>query len=574
MRLAAIDLGTNSFHLVIADTRPDGTFRVIESAKEMIRLGETGRDMKSLTPQAMDRGIAALRRFKAIVASRNAVVVKAVATSAVREAENRDIFIHRARAEAGIAIEVISGFEEGRLIYLGAIQALPNFNNRVLLIDIGGGSAEYVLGQKGEVKFVNSLKLGAIRLSHQFRLLGEPKMQDILECRKMIVGELGMTARSLRNAGFEIGVGTSGTIQAISSMIGHARKERVETQAGKSNNFKFSYREVQETVERLIQAGTLEGRMKLPGLDQKRADIILGGALVLQESMRLLGMAEITTSSYALREGVVFDQIQTHLRKGSSDVTELHDIRERSVRQLGDRTNYERPHADQVAKLAIEIFDKTRRLHKLPSDARGYLYYASLLHDIGYYISHSEHHKHSYYIVSNAELLGFTNEEIEIIANVSRYHRKSHPKLKHDGFLKLTSDEHREVVRILSGILRIADGFDRGHLALVDHVQITMDRSGITFGVVPKRNAPRNLELELWGAERKKQLFEEVFGRNVILRDLTSPSKRKISIPVTVRIAPRTQNLNKLSIPKRSVKKARVTVAARKPKKRAILRER
>jgi exopolyphosphatase/guanosine-5'-triphosphate,3'-diphosphate pyrophosphatase len=521
----------------------------MESEKEMVRLGETGRDMKSLAPQAMDRGIDALRRFKSIISSRKAVVVKAVATSAVREAENRDLFIRRARAEAGIEIEVISGFEEGRLIYLGALQALPHFNKRALLIDIGGGSAEYVLGLKGEVKFVNSLKLGAIRLSHQFRLLGQPKPQDILDCRKMIVGELGMSARSIRNAGFDVGVGTSGTVQAIASIIGHARPEKVETQAGKSNNFTFSYREVQETVEKLIGAGSAEARMKIPGLDQKRADIILGGALVLQESMRLLGMPEIATSSFALREGVVFDQIQTHLRKSNSDITELHDIRERSVRQLGDRTNYERTHADQVAKLAIEIFDRTQRLHKLNKEARGYLYYASLLHDIGYYISHSEHHKHSYYIVSHAELLGFTNEEIEIIANVARYHRKSHPKLKHEGFQKLTSDEHREIVRMLSGILRIADGLDRGHLGLVDHVGMTTDRNGVTFSAVPKRGAPRNLELELWGAERKKQLFEEVFGKAVTLKDLTPASKRKISIPVTVQIANTVQNIKRI-VPK------------------------
>jgi exopolyphosphatase/guanosine-5'-triphosphate,3'-diphosphate pyrophosphatase len=530
MRLAAIDLGTNSFHLVIADTRADGSFHVVESEKEMVRLGETGKDMKSLTVQAMDRGIVALRRFRAIIASRKAHIVKAVATAAVREAENRELFIRRARIEAGIEIEVVSGHEEGRLIYLGALQALPFYNQRVLVLDIGGGSAEYVVGEKGEVRAVNSLKLGAIRLSHQFNLLADPSPADILACRKHIVGELGLCARALRAMGFKACIGTSGTIQAIATIIALGRGIRSNGQPIRMNNFKFTATEVQVVVERLLSAPRIEARLRIAGLDQKRADIILGGALVLQESMRLLGIREMTVSNYALREGVLYDQINTHLKTSAKDVTQLHDIRERSVRQLGDRTNYDRAHADQVTRLSLDLFDQTSRLHHLPIEARNFLYYGALLHDIGYYISHAEHHKHSYYIISNAELLGFTNEEIEIVANIARYHRKSHPKLKHPGFQKLSSDEHREMVRMLSGFLRIADGLDRGHLSLVHRIQATNERGNLVIALKPKSDALRTLELEIWGADRKKQLFEEVFGRQVIFKDL---SPRRLAHPNT-----------------------------------------
>jgi exopolyphosphatase/guanosine-5'-triphosphate,3'-diphosphate pyrophosphatase len=252
----------------------------------------------------------------------------------------------------------------------------------------------------------------------------------------------------------------------------------------------------------------------------------LGGALVLLESMRVLGIESMIVSNFALREGVIYDQIHTHLRKGQQDVTRLHDIRERSVRHLGERTNYERTHADQVAKLAVLLFDRTQRLHKLNSEARSYLYYAALLHDIGYYISHSEHHKHSYYMISNAELLGFTNEEIEIIANVARYHRKSHPKLKHEGFVKLATDEHRELVRRLSAILRVADGLDRGHIAAVSSFSLTSSRAGLNLALMGNKETPRGLTLEIWGAERKKLLFEEVFGRVLTFQDI-SPKRRK-----------------------------------------------
>jgi exopolyphosphatase/guanosine-5'-triphosphate,3'-diphosphate pyrophosphatase len=526
MRLAAIDLGTNSFHLVITDTKPNGSFQVIESDKEMVRLGETGRDMKSLTPEAMDRGIAALRRFRAIIASRKATVIKAVATSAIREAENREQFIRRARLEAGFEIEVISGFEEGRLIYLGSLQALPNFSKKILLIDIGGGSAEYVIGERGEVKYVNSLKLGAIRVSHQYNLLGRPRSIDILNCRKHISGELGMTLRAIKSQGFKIAVGTSGTIQSIAAIIALGRPYNERVQSDRLNSFKFFRSEVQLVVERLIASPTIEARARIPGLDAKRADIILGGALVLLESMRVLGIESMIVSNFALREGVIYDQIHTHLRKGQQDVTRLHDIRERSVRHLGERTNYERTHADQVAKLAVLLFDRTQRLHKLNSEARSYLYYAALLHDIGYYISHSEHHKHSYYMISNAELLGFTNEEIEIIANVARYHRKSHPKLKHEGFVKLATDEHRELVRRLSAILRVADGLDRGHIAAVSSFSLTSSRAGLNLALMGNKETPRGLTLEIWGAERKKLLFEEVFGRVLTFQDI-SPKRRK-----------------------------------------------
>ncbi|MDP4219280.1 MAG: Ppx/GppA phosphatase family protein [Bacteroidota bacterium] len=516
MRIAAIDLGTNSFHLVIADTKPNGSFRVVASEKEMVRLGESGADMKLLTEEAMERGIACLRRFKAIIAARKVKAIRAIATSAIREAENRDIFIRRARAEVGISIDIISGVEEGRLIYLGVLQAVPIFSKRSLVLDIGGGSTEYVVGERGSVKVVASLKLGAIRLTKKFGLAERPSLRAIESARKHIVGELTPISREIRKRKFIVAAGSSGTIQAIASIIAATRTGLTSSQAinVRLNNFKFSYSEVRVVVRKLLSESSAIDRKRIPGLDEKRADIIIAGALILEESMRLLGIKELMVSSYALREGVIYDYIR-HLRTDGSAHGKISDVREQSVRHLGEISNYEQTHAEHVAALSLSLFDQTLRLHHLGTDERKYLYYASLLHDIGYHISHTEHHQHSYYIISHADLLGFTNEEIEIIANIARYHRKSHPKLKHEGFARLQSDEHRDLVRKLSAIIRIAEGLDRGNISIIRSVDCRINRNSVEIRLKPKKNAPRDLELEIWGAERKKMLFEEVYGRQV-----------------------------------------------------------
>jgi exopolyphosphatase/guanosine-5'-triphosphate,3'-diphosphate pyrophosphatase len=280
------------------------------------------------------------------------------------------------------------------------------------------------------------------------------------------------------------------------------------------NNFTFTYGEVKNVVRKVLLADSTSERKRIQGLDEKRADIIIAGALILEESMRLLGIKELTVSSYALREGVIYDYVH-HLRTSNEVHGKIRDVREQSVRHLAEISNYEQVHTEHVADLSLSIFDQTKRLHYLGAEERKYLYYAAILHDVGYHISHAEHHLHSYYIISHADLLGFTNEEIEIIANIARYHRKSHPKLKHEGFARLHSDEHRDIVRKLASILRIAEGLDRGNIGIVRSVNCKISRSSVEFRLKPKKNAPRDLELEIWGAERKKMLFQEVYGREV-----------------------------------------------------------
>lgn len=520
MRLAAIDLGTNSFHLVIADTKADGHFRILASEKEIVRLGESGADMKFLTSEAMQRGMDALKRFKAIIDARGVRSIRAIATSAIREAENQDDFIRRVRTELGISIEVVSGFEEGRLIYLGVLQAVPIYHKRALVFDIGGGSTEYIIGERANARYIASLKIGAIRMTKRFSLASRPTKGQIEDARRYIAGELTPAAHEIREHGFETVIASSGTAQSIAGVIARIRYGDNEYPVDRLNRFTFTSAEAKDAVRRILALPTPQERKKYLGLDDKRADIITGGALILAESMRLIGIKEITISSYALREGIIYDYLHNRQSASGRKHRKLQDVREQSVRHLAEVCNYDRTHCEKVAALADEMFIGTKRLHNLGESEREYLRYASLLHDIGYHISHAEHHQHSYYIISNADLLGFTNEEIEIIANIARYHRKSHPKLKHPGFLRLQTDEHREIVRKLAAILRLAESFDRGNTGIVRSVESKIRKNSIEFLLKPSRGAHRDLGLEIWGAERKKMLFEEVYAREVRFREV------------------------------------------------------
>ena len=424
--LAAIDIGTNSFHLVVVKIKDSTRFEIVTQDKEVVRLGSGSSDMKMLKPDAMDRGIDALRRFRQI-AEISQAPIRAVATSAVREALNKEDFIRRASEEAGVVIQVISGFEEARLIYLGVLQALPIFDKKILLIDIGGGSTEFLIGKEGEVIEANSLKIGAIRMTNRF--LGEDPIdpKSVKQCRQYVKAYLNPMTREVRKHGFEFAVGSSGTILNIAQMV---QVMRQETPTRHLSNFLFTRSELAEVVKTLVKADTLKKRQKIEGLDAGRVDIILGGAIILEQAFEEMKIEAMTVSSFALREGVIFDSLQK-AREGV--IHHLSDIRYKGVIHLAESCSYEREHAEQVTRLSQMLYDQLIDRLQLADINREYLEAASLLHNVGFFISHSQHHLHSYYLIRNSEYLtGFTDREIEIIAQTARYHRKSNPKQKHD----------------------------------------------------------------------------------------------------------------------------------------------
>jgi exopolyphosphatase / guanosine-5'-triphosphate,3'-diphosphate pyrophosphatase len=434
--LAAIDLGTNSFHLIIVKVHSDGSFESLGKEKESVRLGLGSGSSDVITPDAIDRGLKCLKRFKALAEIQNAEI-RAVATSALREAKNRNVFLERAKNELGLNIEVVSGFEEARLIYFGILQGLPVFDKKILMIDIGGGSTEILVGKEGNIEFAQSLKMGAIRLTDKF-FNGDPNEDKDIEQSKLFVeGMISPYKREIEKLNPEIIIGSSGTIQAIGSMVLSDRGEVFEEQRS-LNNFSFSFEELKKVRNTLNQANTLKKRTKIPGLDVKRADIIVAGSIILEQIFKTFSIKNLNISEYALREGIIYDKINKSNENKPLTSANFVNIRMKAVNALFNTFPFEAEHVKKVTELSLKIFDDLKILHQCTSKEREYLEAASLLHEIGMGISHSSHHKHSYYIIRNSELMvGFNFEEIEIIALTSRYHRKNTPKTKHIEYMKL-----------------------------------------------------------------------------------------------------------------------------------------
>jgi len=509
--LAAVDVGTNSVHLVVAYVDDDGRFEVIDREKEMVRLGSGSGDMKRLDPEAMDRGIATLTRFAQIAAISDAPV-RAVATSAVREAENHCEFLDRVRDEVGIELEVVSGTEEARLIHLGVLQAVPVFDDRLLLCDIGGGSTELLVGERGEVLASRSFKLGAVRQTNRFFPGERLHPSAVSSCSAYTRSLIQPFVREVEEHGFSVAVGSSGTIQAM-AQLAHVRDggEPLRTY----NRYRLTAKAIGAIVKDLIDVPTVRARARLPGMDPKRADIILAGALILQCVVEALGIDELEISDYALREGVLLDTVQ---RQGAGGLHHLRDVSRRSVRHLAELCDDDPAHSAHVAQLALQLFDGTSVLHGLDVGCREYLEAGALLANVGLFISHSRHHLHSYYVVRNSEVLtGFTDNEIEIIALLARYHRKSAPKDRHPEFAALrTADQ--QLVRTLAGLLRVAIGLDRSHDQRVESVRVA--RRGGTL-VVQAQTAPGTpIDLELYAANARVGLLEEVLGHKVVVEAL------------------------------------------------------
>ena len=508
--LAAIDIGTNSFHLVIADVNSKGQFKVLTREREVVRLGKSSDDMKYLDKDAIERGVSALKRFKLICDSYGAEI-RAIGTSAVREALNKEIFINSVFENTGVNIEVVTGIEEARLIYLGVLQALKVFNERILLIDIGGGSTEFLIGEKGKIIYTNSIKLGAVRLTNKFFTDKKLKQGAINDAKIFVRNLVYPVVRNLVNFDYKTVIGTSGTISTIGAII-YAEKNEYDSEQVILNNYKYDKDSLLKAVKKILKAESEDDRAKIPGLDLKRADIIPAGAIILEQLFLELGIKDITISNYALREGILIDTIskyQTGFQLGN-----LSDVCYNSIITLAENCNYDKLHCEQVLNLGVIIFNYLKDKFELTDKDKEFLEAASLLHDIGHRISHSQHHRHSYYLIRNSEMLGFNENDIEIISNIARYHRKSHPKLKHEGYNKLNKDD-KDKVKKLAGILRIADGLDRGHKSLVKNIKF--ENKGKSLRIFLHSEPGTDISLEIWGANLRKKLFEESFGFEVSL---------------------------------------------------------
>lgn len=505
---AAIDIGTNSVHLIVARGTPGGRFEVLAQEKEVVRLGHGTGDMTRLAADAMDRGIAALDRFRQVADIWDAGIT-AVATSAVREAHNHDEFVRRAKEEAGIDVEIISGVEEARLIHLGVVHALPLYDQRCLVIDIGGGSTELVVGRNESVLTARSLKLGAIRLTDRFFDDQVVAPSHVDDCRKFVRAFIEPAVHDIAAVGFEVAAGSSGTIETLAAMVLAARGDDPTRPL---NNVAVSGGELREVVERIVVTPTSSQRAGLPGMDSRRADIIVGGAIILEQIIAALGVDELRISAFALREGVLLDRLQ---HGGSMD--HLVDLRRASVVHLAQGLDPDREHSEHVTELALRLFDQLRAVHRLDDRYRELLEAAGLLHNIGLFVNHAAHHKHSHYLIRNSEqMLGFTDHEIELIALVARYHRKSAPRRKHPEFAALGRDD-QQAVTVLAGILRIAIGLDRTYSSAISDLAVDLDtdRGQVTIRV--SGLADGDTSLEIYAADQRKGLLAETLGFDIAI---------------------------------------------------------
>lgn len=533
MRIAALDVGSNSFHLIVVQVTTGGHFEVLDRAKEMVRLGESSLRTGIIPPEVFRRGLDALASLCSLAERHQPDALIAVATSAVREAQNGGEFVRAARDEVGVDIQVVRGQEEARLIYLGARGTLDLDGRRAVLFDLGGGSLEVILADSRECYFTDSVKLGVIRLTEEWAPSDPPTTRELVALRTRVRRTLEPVIARVRSMGFDFAAVSSGTALALAAMI---RSDRGGKGGDHGDDPATLTVESLAEIEQKLAGLTLNQRARLPGLDARRADTILAGAIVLRTALELCGAEEATVCEASLREGIVADYIATH-RPGMLLVEEFPDLRRRSVMELCRRCQFDEAHAQHVARLALSLFDQTRELHESRSVDENdgeLLEFAALLHDVGFYISPSGHHRHSQYLIQTHDMVGFSQAEVDVMAFVARYHRKAEPpgkktkklakaaRLRQRPFRELSRRSRRRV-RFLAGLLRLADALDRTHSRLVRAVRCQIRRKSIELRI----EVDGDPELELWAARRKGDLLESLTERTLRLAvDSVTQSRR------------------------------------------------
>lgn len=507
-RIAAIDIGTNSFHAVIVDVYPDGSFYTIDKLKEMVLLAEKGFDNR-LSDAAVGRALDALHKIKTLCDHQGAERILAYATSAIREAENGGELIQRVIDEVGIKIVAIPGRVEAELIGLAVQHGVEMPNSPSMIMDVGGGSVEYIIANKEKFFHLSSKKLGVARMTARFVDNDPISKQEIQTLVDHFRSNLTDVAQSFASHRASMLIGSSGTMENIALMIAYRNDQTPNLSV---NELEFTVKEFFDLYDDVIGMDYDE-RSQLKGLDEKRISLLPAGLVLVNYVLKTFGIKRIKMSSQALREGIILryiNQEMTYLKETEF----IENPRRRSVMELVHKCNWHEQHSRHVAKLALQLFDNFQEELELEDVDRELLEYAAYMHDIGYHISHRKHHKHALYIIRNSDLKGFKENEIEIMANVSRYHRRSTPKSRHKHYDKLPKEEKKRVKK-LSAILRIADGLDRSHYQNVRGMAIEKTADQVIINIKTESDP----QLEIWGAMRKNTLFEEVTGRTLKIRE-------------------------------------------------------
>jgi len=498
MRLAAMDLGSNSFHLVIAEVHPGG-FEPIIGEKEMLRLGDIVGRHGRIPDEAADAAVAVVRRFRQLAEAADAVEIAACATSALRRAANGADVVDRIEAEAGVAVEVISGRREAELIFRAIRAGVLLEPAPALGFDLGGGSVEITVGDAAGLQYATSEPLGVGTLTAAFVDSDPLSKGDRRRLRAHLVDVLGPVADAVAELHPRMVVGSSGTLEDIARMAALRAKRELPRSL---NQFAFTRREF-ERVHDAVLASTAAERLRFDGLETRRVDLIPAGVVFLATAMELFDFHEMTISEWSLREGILLEAVDRHDPADWSD--DPRAIRRSSVEALATRCGWHEGHARRVAELAVSLFDQTVELHGLGPVDRELLEYAGLLHDIGEHVASQGHHRHGAYLVEHGQLRGFDPAEIQTLTALVRWHRRGTPDV--DAYP--LADLRR--VQYLTVFLRLADGLDRGRTGTVEAVDVRVGPSLVLLRLRARGDA----ELELWGARRKRDLFERYFDRDL-----------------------------------------------------------
>ena len=510
-RVAAIDIGTNSTHLLVAavDTTLR-TFNIIQAEKSTTRLGERDPDSGELTAAAMQRGHETLRRFRDLAISHDVEQIVTAATSAVREAPNGRDFLQQIKEGLGIDVDLVSGSEEARLIYLGVLSGMSFGDRPHLLLDIGGGSTELILADGRDARALTSTRVGAVRLQRDFVKDDPIPPQRRSFLQSFIQGSLEPAVdkvhRRIKPGEIPALVATSGTAMAIGAL---AASEDVRPPM-RMHGYRLSRQRLDRVVDRLV-AMTPEQRRELSSLNDRRAEIIVPGALILQTTMQMLGVDELLLSERALREGLIVDWM---LRHGLLEdrFSFQSSIRQRTVIHQVQRFAVNQRRAERVASHALCLYDTTRGvMHDDDGQGRELLWAAAMLHACGQHINLSAYHKHSWYLIRHGELLGYSEAEHLMVAAIARYHRRSLPKKRHESWQALATRENRRRVSEMALLLRLAAALDRRPEPVVAGLRVTASTGSLKLELVPER-LNQNLSLEQWSLESCAASLEEAVG--------------------------------------------------------------
>ena len=499
---AAVDIGSNSVRLSIAELRR-GRLVGLHQDREVTRLGEGVFKDGSLDPQAMARSLKVLRRFHRTVQSFAVERIRVVATSAMRDSTNGHIFAEWVKSATGWNLEIISGLEEGRLIHLAVLGSLRSRPAKLILMDLGGGSCELTLSERGHIREIVTLPLGAVRLTQEFIRRDPPSKQDLKRLRDFISEETAHLPRRLTRSNAKLVIATAGTAAALAAAA----------QTLKLARGRIGQAAVAKLAGRLAKM-TARQRAAIKGINAKRAEIVVAGAAVYAHLMDICGLRAFRYSPLGLRDGILAQMAAEYDQRARSH-RQVEADREDVLLNISRRYGADLDHSEHVRTLAWALFDQTKPLHRLDREFREWLGAAAMLYEVGMYVNPVGRHRHAHYIVAHSELFGFTPLQRQIVATMARFQGKSRPQLR-DRLIKVLPAALRGDVIKATAILRLARALNQGRRGAVESLRASARDGDLTVRLNTRGRF--GVDLEIWAAEKEIGYFREVFGRELRLR--------------------------------------------------------